>query len=89
MSAHLCDGWEHVLSGQDGGGLVSQIQPFEACQRQQSGRTHALVQFAHPRLHVAAEVLHLQQTKAAPLTSMSSTDQDAIPPHNITDATQQ
>lgn len=62
MPFHLCDCWEHVLTGQDGCGLVGQVEPLQAGQREQRGGHHSLAQLPHPRLHVAAEVHHLQRT---------------------------
>ena len=61
---HLCNGWEHVIRGQDGGRLVRQVEPLQARQREQRRGHDALVQLAHPRLHVAPEVLALRAAVA-------------------------
>ena len=52
--------WEHVLCRENSGGLVCQVQPLQAGQRQQSGCHNALIQLAQPALHDPSKVLHLQ-----------------------------
>lgn len=57
----LADSGQHLLNGDDAGGVLGQVQTLQASQSQHGALAGTLLQLAQTGLHVAAEVLNLHK----------------------------